>query len=231
MCQIRPKKRCFPGLPYKKMESNLEVIIGNVLDYDNQCHMRSFSMTILSIILTVLSAISILLLTWIISTYNQFIRLSNMLKEAWSGIDVQLKRRWDLIPNLVETVKGYSIHEKSVFEQVTKARAQSISAQGIDEKSRAEAGLSGALKTLFAVAESYPELKANENFIALQKELSTIEDEIQLSRRYYNGTVRNYTIMRTAFPSNIIANMAHFGPEPYFELSIEDERKNPHVKF
>lgn len=188
-------------------------------------------MTTLSIILLIMLGIALLTLIWIVSTYNQFIRLSNMFKEAWSGIDVQLKRRCDLIPNLIETVKGYSKHESSVFEQVTKARAQSINAQGIEEKSQAELGLSQALKTLFAVAESYPELKANENFLALQKELASIEDEIQLSRRYYNGTVRNYMILLTKFPSNFIAQIAHFEQQPYFELANESERKNPEVKF
>ena len=181
-------------------------------------------MTTLSIILLIMLAVMILFLIWIISTYNRLITLSNILKEAWSGIDVQLKRRYDLIPNLLETVKGYSKHEKSVFEEVTKARAQSINAHGIQEKSEAEAGLTHALKTLFAVAENYPELKANENFIALQKELAAIEDEIQLSRRYYNGTVRNYMIILTSFPSNTIARMAHFEPEVYFEISEETEK-------
>jgi len=154
-----------------------------------------------------------------------------MLKEAWSGIDVQLKRRYDLIPNLIETVKGYSKHESDVFEKVTKMRSESMNAQGIKEKSEAELGLSKALKTLFAVAENYPELKANENFLSLQKELAIIEDEIQLSRRYYNGTVRNYMIMMTTFPSNLIANMSHFKPQAYFELADESERKNPKVNF
>ena len=188
-------------------------------------------MTTLSIILLSLLAAAVVLIIWIISTYNHFIRLSNMLKEAWSGIDVQLKRRFDLIPNLVETVKGYTKHEKDVFENVTKARAQSIQATNVQDKAIAEGNLSHALKTLFAVAENYPELKANENFLKLQQELSTIEGDLQLSRRYYNGTVRNYMIALTRFPSNIIGSMAHFEPAAYFEVGTEEERSNPQIKF
>jgi LemA protein len=154
-----------------------------------------------------------------------------MAQEALSGIDVQLKRRFDLIPNLVETVKGYAQHEKSVLEKVTALRAQSLHARSVEEKAAADGNLTQALKTLFAVAENYPQLKANENFIALQKDLAAIEDELQLSRRYYNGTVRNYTIGTRKFPSNLIAKMGNFTPYPYFQVDNETERKTPQVKF
>ncbi len=188
-------------------------------------------MTTLSIVLLSLLVIAVFLIIWIISTYNHFIHLSNMLKEAWSGIDVQLKRRFDLIPNLLETVKGYTKHEKDVFENVTKARAQSLQATNVQDKSIAEGQLTQALKTLFAVAENYPELKANENFLKLQQELSTIEGDLQLSRRYYNGTVRNYMIALTRLPSNIIAHIAHFEPAAYFEVETKEERSNPQINF
>ncbi|PKN03791.1 hypothetical protein CVU75_00485 [Candidatus Dependentiae bacterium HGW-Dependentiae-1] len=168
---------------------------------------------------------------WGIAQYNFFIRLKALLNEAWSGIDVQLKRRYDLIPNLVAVVKGYGIHEKSVLEEVTRLRTASMSATGISEKSAAEAGLSQTLKTLFAVAEQYPNLKANENFLALQKELSLIEQEVQLSRRYFNGTARNYNSAILQFPSSVIASFFGFTQSPYFELTAAQERDVPKVQF
>ena len=178
-----------------------------------------------------LLAIAAIALLWAVSCYNTFVRLKAMLDEAWSGIDVQLKRRYDLIPNLVATVQGYSVHEKSTLEEVTRMRSVSMHATDVHGKSLAEAGLSHALKTLFAVAERYPDLKANTNFLSLQKELTGIEQEVQLARRYYNGTARNYNMSVQSFPSRIIATMSHFAVVPYFELSSEQEREVPRVKF
>lgn len=163
--------------------------------------------------------------------YNRLVHLQSLVKEAWSGIDVQLKRRYDLIPNLVETVKGYSIHEKGILEDLVRARAASMGAVDVASKQQAEASLTQSLKTIFALAEQYPNLKANENFLALQKELSTIEHDVQLSRRYYNGTVREYTIAITQFPSTITAKLFGFTPAAYFELTNEQEREAPRVRF
>jgi len=182
-------------------------------------------------VLMILVVIGSLLVMWSIMTYNRFIRLKNFLKEAWSGVEVQLKRRYDLIPNLVSTVKGYSIHEKSIFEDIAKYRSASIGATGVEQKAQAEAGLTGALKTLFAVAENYPDLKANQNFLDLQKQLATLEDEVQLARRYYNGTVRNFNVLCTVFPSNIIASFAGFKQAEFFEVGAAHERETPSVKF
>jgi len=187
--------------------------------------MRSLTMIVL-IILVVL----ILIGAWIMSVYNKLVQLLNFVNEGWSGIDIQLKRRYDLIPNLVETVKGYSIHEKSVLENVTKLRSVAMDAKSLTEKTEAEAGLTSALKTLFAVSENYPELKANENFLSLQKTLSAIEDEIQLSRRYYNGAARNFNIAVTVFPTNIIARAIGFNKVPFFEAK-EAEKEVQKVKF
>jgi len=163
--------------------------------------------------------------------YNRFIRQKNMVSEAWSGIDVQLRRRYNLIPNLVNAVKGYSKHEKSLFEQVTRARASAISAQGTGSQVKAENALSSALKSLFAVAENYPDLKANQSFLDLQKNLSEIENEIQMARRYYNGAVRNYNISVDSFPSMLIARMFNFEKAEFFEIELATERAVPEVNF
>ncbi len=176
-------------------------------------------------------AIILILLLWFIIGYNGFIRLKTLIDEAWSGIDVQLKRRYDLVPNLIAVVKQYSIHEKSVIENIVQMRAAAMGAGGVAEKAKAEAGLNETLKTLFAIAENYPELKANENFLSLQKELATIENEIQLSRRYYNGTARNYNMKIATLPSNIIALIARFKSVPYFQLSSPKEREIQRVEF
>ena len=171
-----------------------------------------------------------LIIIWLIIIYNLFIRDRNLMKEAWSGIDVQLKRRHNLIPNLVTTVKGYSKHERNLFEDITEKRAKTIQIDNIKEKSTLETDLSGMLKTLFAVVENYPDLKANENFLDLQNQLTDIEDQIQYSRRYYNGTVRNYNIRVESFPNNIISRIFNFKPEEYFEITFATERKTPEVK-
>ena len=152
-------------------------------------------------------------------------------KEAWSDIDVQLKRRYDLIPNIVESVKGYATHEKEVFEKVTAARSQAMQAAGGANKMAAENQLSQTLKSLFAVAENYPELKANQNFLQLQTELVDTEDKIQAARRFYNGNVRDYNIAIQTFPSNIIAGVFVFKAEPLFETSEPEEREAVKIKF
>lgn len=180
------------------------------------------------LILLLVIIILIGLLVW--AKYNSFIYLSNLVSEAWSGINVQLKRRYDLIPNLVETVKGYSKHEKSVFENVTRLRTESMSARSVEHKSELEGELSGALKTLFAVAENYPDLKANQNFLQLQAELQNIEGEIQLARRYYNGVVRSYNTNILTFPGNLIAMFFSFKPKHYFEIAKE-EQENVQINF
>ncbi len=172
-----------------------------------------------------------LIIVWFMQGYNTFIRLNALVNEGWSGIDIQLKRRYDLIPNLIATVKEYSIHEKGILENVSKMRAESMRTQNIEKKAAAEAGLTTALRSLFAVSESYPELKANTNFMQLQQELSKLEEELQLARRYYNGTARNFNIQRLSFPSNIIAILASFEEKPYFTLSSEEEKNAPSIKF
>ncbi|MBP9764937.1 LemA family protein [Candidatus Babeliales bacterium] len=176
-------------------------------------------------------AFCLLILFWAIISYNQLVRLKLMTQEAWSGIDAQLKRRYDLIPNLVDTVKGYSLHEKKIIEDIVHMRAASMGAVQVADKEHAEIGLSGSLKSLFALAEQYPNLKANENFLALQKELGDVENELQLSRRYYNGTVRNYNIKTAQFPSNLIALFFGFSVAPYFEITQPNERTVPSTKF
>jgi len=175
-------------------------------------------------------AMLVFIIFWSISTYNKLVRLDALSVEGWSGIDVQLKRRYDLIPNLVETVKGYSIHEKETLENVTKFRNMSMGAQSFDQKIKAEAGLTQALKSLFAVVENYPELKANQNFLSLQKDLGEIERELQLARRYYNGATRNFNIAVDSFPSNMVARFSSFTKKPYFEITPE-ERDAPKVEF
>ena len=153
-----------------------------------------------------------------VGIYNRLVKLKTLVAEAWSGIDVQLKKRYDLIPNLVETVKGYASHEKETFENVTKARSQAQNATSVEGKQAAENQLNKSLINLFAVAEQYPELKANENFLSLQNELSVVESDIEKSRRYYNGTTRDYNILIDSFPSNIIAGITKFTKAVFFEI-------------
>lgn len=184
--------------------------------------------------ITMLIIIGILLtvISFVIVTYNKLIRLKNTVKSSWSDIDVQLKKRYDLVPNLVETVKGYASHEKSVFERVTEARSMAMRASSPIEKAKAENMLTDTLKTLFALSEAYPELKANANFMQLQSQLKEIEDNIEYSRRYYNAVVRDFNIIVESFPSNIIASMFTFKQEEFFELeSPEVERKPVKVSF
>lgn len=182
-------------------------------------------------ILWIVLAIIILLLLWLIVTFNGLVTSKNRVDEAWSTIDVQLKRRHDLIPNLVETVKGYAAHESGVFEEVTKARTQAMSATGRDQQAKAENMITGALKSLFAVAENYPELKASENFAKLQDELSDTENKIQAARRFYNGNVRDYNTKLQVFPTNLFATSFHFTPRDFFALDNADEKEPVAVKF
>ena len=193
--------------------------------------------TLLYIVLGVL----VVAIFWVIFAYNAFVRLINRAKEAWADIDVQLKRRYDLIPNLVNTVKGYAKHEQSTFDAVTSARAKAtemtidpsnITPEQIHAFSEAQTGLSSALGRLLAVAENYPDLKANQNFLELQRELSDTENKIQAARRFYNTNVRDLNIMLESFPQNIVGNMFNFQKREFFELEGgSDEREPVNVKF
>lgn len=183
----------------------------------------------------------VLLALYVIFAYNKFVKLVQRTNEAWADIDVQLKRRYDLIPNLVETVKGYAAHERGTFDEVTQARAQAtqvhvdpanITPEQIQAMAGAESALTGALSRLLAVAEAYPDLKASQNFSELQRELSDTENKIQAARRFYNGNVRDLSIALQAFPSNIVGNMFNFKEREYFELEENSvERENVKVDF
>ena len=167
----------------------------------------------------------------VIGIYNSLVSLRQQVRNAWSQIDVQLKRRYDLIPNLVETVKGYAAHEKETFERVIQARNAAIAASGVAQQAQAENALSGALRQLFALAEAYPDLKANQNFLALQEELSSTENRISFARQHYNDVVASYNTRRLSFPANLFASAFGFGAEEFFEITMEEERKAPQVKF
>lgn len=185
-------------------------------------------MTILYIIIGIIILIAI----YVVAKYNSLVNLKNRVKEAWADIDVQLKRRYDLIPNLVNTVKGYATHESGTFEKITEARSKAMQAGSLAEKGEAENMLSGTLKSLFAIAEAYPDLKANQNFLELQRELSDTENKIQAARRFYNGNVRDWNTSVQTFPSNIIAGIFKFVEMEFFELEQDSVEKNPvEVKF
>lgn len=182
----------------------------------------------------VVLAVIVVAIAAVIGMYNSLIRLKNRVDEAWSDIDVQLKRRYDLIPNLVETVKGYASHEKETLERVINARNAAMSAHsGTDAQKSAEAEnmLSSTLKSIFALSENYPELKANQNFLELQRELSDTENKIQSSRRFYNGNVRDFNTKLQVFPTNIMAGMLGFKNREFFEIAEAKERENVQVKF
>src|SRR5680860_295390 len=185
--------------------------------------------------LYVIIGVIVVLAIAVISLYNGLIRLKNRVDEAWSDIDVQLKRRYDLIPNLINTVKGYASHERETLERVVNARNTAMAAQsGGDAKAQgqAENALSGTLKSIFALAENYPDLKANQNFLELQRELSDTENKIQASRRFYNGNVRDFNIKIESFPSSVIANLFKFTKRDFFELAEgSKEKENVEVKF
>lgn len=187
-------------------------------------------MTILYIILGVVVVVAL----FVIAMYNGLIRLKNRVDEAWSDIDVQLKRRYDLIPNLIETVKGYAAHEQATLEKVINARNQAMAVQNggdAEAQAQAENTLSGTLKSIFALAESYPDLKANQNFLELQRELTDTEDKIQASRRFYNTNVRDFNTKIQVFPNNMIAGWLKFTARKFFEIEDAAERKNVEVKF
>jgi len=180
----------------------------------------------------VIAGIAVLSILSVIVIYNKLVRLRNTVKSSWSDIDVQLKKRYDLVPNLVETVRGYATHEKSVFEKVALARSTAMQTKTPADKAKAENMFGETLKSLFAVAEAYPELKANSNFMQLQSQLKELEDNIEYARRYYNAVVRDFNILIESFPSNIIAGMFSFKQEEFFELEApEAERKPVKVSF
>ena len=185
-------------------------------------------------VLIVPLAVILLIVFGGIASYNRFVLQRNLVRDAWANIDTELRRRYDLIPNLVETVKGYASHEREVFENVTKARAMATAATGSPaEQAAAEGPLVAALRQLFAVAENYPDLKANQNFLALQSELSNTEDRLQTARRFYNGNVRDYNRRVQSFPSNLIARSFGFTEEQFFEVdeALRGEGGVPHVDF
>ena len=182
----------------------------------------------LPLIVGIIVAVAI---AWFVAAYNGFVRLVNRTKEAWADIDVQLKRRYDLIPNLVETVKGYAAHEKGAFEAVTNARAKALGAQTVQEKEAADTMVSLALKSIFAIAEAYPQLRAVESFTKLQDELSDTENKIQAARRFYNGNVRDLNTKIEMFPYNVIAGMFKFQKQEFFELEQEAAKEPVKVSF
>lgn len=183
------------------------------------------------IAIIIVIAIIVILALVVMGSYNGLVKTKNQAEEAFSTMDVYMKKRYDLIPNLVETVKGYASHESQTLEKVTAARNAAMTASSIDEKLKNETALTGTLKSLFAVAESYPDLKANTNFMDLQRQLQTIEEDIANSRKYYNASVKNLNNKIEMFPSSIIAGMFHFEKKPYFEVSSQEERENVKVQF
>ena len=184
----------------------------------------------LKIVIIVL-AIVVLLVLWLVSSYNGFVRLRNKSEEAFSAMDVSLKKRYDLIPNFVETVKGYAKHEQDTLQAVINARNMAMNANSPEQKIANDNALSGTLKSLFALTESYPDLKANQNFLSLQNQLSRIEEEIAGSRRFYNGVVNKYNTKTEMFPGNILASLFGFKRKPLYEVNSEAERENVKVSF
>ena len=183
--------------------------------------------------LTIIIGVVVLAIIFVIIVFNGLIRTQQRVKEAWSDIDVQLKRRYNLIPNLVETVKGYAKHEQETFDKVVQARNAAMNAQGVEATGQAENMLTGALKSIFALSEAYPDLKANQNFAKLQEELSDTENKIQASRRFYNGMVRDFNTKMAVFPNNMIVGFfgGKFRKQEFFEIEEEEQRKNVEVKF
>jgi LemA protein len=186
---------------------------------------------IVLIVLLGLGALILIVGLWFVITYNGLVRLRNGVKNAWSQIDVQLKRRYDLIPNIIETVKGYAAHERQTLEAVVQARQAGISAANVKDQAAAENMITGALRQLFALSESYPNLKANENFLALQEELSSTENKISFARQYYNDTVQAFNTRQEMFPANLVASMLGFQPSDFFEIEDASVREAPKVKF
>jgi LemA protein len=182
-------------------------------------------------IMLIVLALLFFLILWVFGIYNSLIRLRNQVKNAWSQIEVQLKRRHDLIPNLVETAKGYMKHERETLDSVTKARSQAVQAQGVAQQAQAEGELSSALSRFMLVVENYPDLKANQNFLALQEELTSTENKVSFSRQFYNDQVQAFNIKIESVPSNIIANLFNFKQAEFFEIETPAEREVPKVKF
>ena len=180
--------------------------------------------------LTTIIIVLVIIVLWAVLSFNGLVSRRNRAQEAWSDIDVQLKRRYDLIPNLVNTVKGYATHESAAFENVTRARAAAMGATSLADKSQAETTLAASIKSVFAIAEAYPDLKANQNFLSLQGELTDTEDKIQAARRFYNGNVRDLNTAIQAFPGNVIAGSFHFSPMEFFQLDAADAAAKEPVK-
>ncbi|HRN85921.1 MAG TPA: LemA family protein [Candidatus Dojkabacteria bacterium] len=181
-------------------------------------------------VFVIIGAVILGLVGFVIALYNGLVKLRVLVEEAWSGIDVQLKRRYDLIPNIVETVKGYAKHEKETFEKIAELRSAAMKTESVEEKGKIEGELTSTLRTLFAVAENYPQLKADANFLDLQKTLQTIEEEIQGARRYYNGAVREFNLKLAVFPNNLIGGVLGFKNKEFFEAD-EAEKQNVKVDF
>src|SRR5689334_1304690 len=181
--------------------------------------------------LLILLAIAVAAALWAVSIYNSLVRRRNVVAEAWSGIDAQLKRRADLIPNLVETVKGYAGHERETFEGLARLRSQGQAQTDVAQRAQTEAAITAAIGRVMAVAEAYPQLRASENFQSLQKDLADVEEQIQLARRYYNGAVRDFNVMIEQFPSNLVANWGSFKPAPFFQIDDAADRAVPKVSF
>ena len=186
---------------------------------------------VLLILLAVVGGGVVVIGLWFMLTYNGLVKLRNQVRNAWSQIDVQLKRRYDLIPNLVETVKGYASHERETLEQVVQARQQGIDATSVGEQGRAENMITGALRQLFALSEAYPDLKANQNFLQLQEELASTENKIGFARQYYNDTVQQFNTRQQQFPANMVAGMLGFEASDFFELEEPEAREAPKVEF
>ena len=181
--------------------------------------------------LLILVAVLVVIAFWGVAIYNGLVRRKNVVAEAWSGIDAQLKRRADLIPNLVETVKGYAAHERTTFDELTKLRSQGQAQADVAQRAQTEAAITAAIGRVMAVAEAYPQLRASENFQSLQKDLAEVEDQIQLARRYYNGAVRDFNVMIEQFPSSLIAGWGNFKPAPFFQIDDAADRAAPKVSF
>ncbi|MFH1226179.1 MAG: LemA family protein [bacterium] len=184
-----------------------------------------------NLLLWIIAGVLAVIILWLIAVYNGLIRNRNRADEAWADIDIQLKRRYDLIPNLVEAVKAYMQHEAGTLEKVTQARTLAMNAQGLKEKAEAENMLADTLKSLFAVAEGYPDLKATQNFLQLQDELSDTENKVQAARRFYNGNVRDFNTKLQTFPTNLIGSTLGFKAKEFFELAEKAEREAPQIKF
>lgn len=179
----------------------------------------------------ILIGLGVLLVIWLVALFNKLVTLKNRVAEAWADIDVQLKRRYDLIPNLIETVKGYASHEKDLLEKITQARSEAMNAGSVEQKGVSENALTSTLKSLFAVSENYPDLKANQNFAKLQDELSDTENKIQASRRFYNANVRDFNTAIEKFPGNLFAKTMNFVSKEFFTIDEDVQRQTPSVKF